>query len=120
MVLIFEHFVKTSFVLLMTISLCNASIHNVTTRFTGKKSVATSYTTLQTISKIKCVERCNIERLSGRCTLAGYDKRTKTCYLSDDDPMNVLNTEDEMAGVFFYEPNVTEQTTGKIVPHFTH
>jgi len=51
------------------------------------------------------VERCNKERQNGRCTLAGYNKATKTCYLSVDDPHNALDTPDEMAGVFFYEPD---------------
>jgi len=55
-------------------------------------------TALQKISKIKCVETCNKERQKGRCTLAGYDKRTETCYLSDDDPQNVFDTDDEMTG----------------------
>jgi len=47
--------------------------------------------------------------------MAGYDKRTKTCYLSDDDPLNVFDIDDEMIGVFYdemtdvnyYEPEVT-------------
>lgn len=96
---IFEHFVRT-IILLLTISLCNAAIQSVKTAFTEKKSVATSYTTLQKISKIKCVERCNKDRQNGRCTLAGYNKSTKTCYLSDDDPLDALDTDDEMSGVF--------------------
>jgi len=92
--------------LLFTISLCNADILSVTTKFTEKKSVATSYTTLQKISKIKCVEKCNKDRQNGRCTLAEYNKATKTCYLSDDDPQAALDTDDEMTGVYFYEPNL--------------
>jgi len=93
--------------LLFTISLCNATIQSVTTKFTEKKSVTTSYATLNTVSKIKCVERCNQDRKNGRCSLAGYNKATKTCYLSDDDPLNALDTDDEMAGVFFYEQDLT-------------
>ena len=89
----------------MTINLCTATIESVMTRFTEKKCVATSHTTLQKISKIKCVERCNKERQNGRCTLAGYNKATKTCYLSVDDPQDAQDTQDEMAGVFFYEPD---------------
>ena len=107
MTFFFEHFVKLLLILLLSLCLCNAIIESVQTRFTEKKSVATSHTNLQKISKIKCVEKCNKERQNGRCTLAGYDKRTKTCYLSDDDPMNVLDTDDEMTGVFFYEQEVT-------------
>jgi len=106
-----EHFVRTAIILLLTISLCYADIQSVATKFTEMKSVVTSYVTLQDISKIKCVEKCNKERQNNRCTLAAYDKRTKTCYLSDDDPMNVLDTEDKMTGVFFYEPCVTGIST---------
>ena len=101
-----EHFdlVKTSIILFVAISLCYATIESVTTKFTEKKCVATSHTTLQKISKVRCVEKCNQERQKGRCTLAGYNKATKTCYLSVDDPQDVLDTTDEMTGVFFYEP----------------
>jgi len=101
------HFVGILIILLLTLSLCNADIQSVSTRFTGKKNVATSYATLQKISKIKCAERCNQDRRKGKCSLAGYNKATKTCYLSDDDPLNALDTDDEMAGVFFYEQDVT-------------
>ena len=98
-----EHFVRTSIVILLTISLCNANIESLRFTFTGEKRVNTTHTTLRDISDIQCARKCNKERQNGRCTLAGYDKRTKTCYLSNDEPLNVLDTTDEMAGVFFYE-----------------
>jgi len=101
------NFVKSSLILFLVISLCNANIESVTTLFTEKKCVATSHTTLQKISKIRCVEKCNQERQKGRCTLAGYNKATKTCFLSVDNPQDVLDTTDEMTGVFFYEPEQT-------------
>jgi len=41
------------------------------------------------------------------CTLAGYNKATKTCYPSVDDTQDVLDTTGEMTGVFFYEPGLT-------------
>jgi len=49
------------------------------------------------------------------CTLAGYNKATKTCYRSIDDPQDALDTPDEMAGVFFYEtqPTGTAYTLSK-------
>ena len=97
-------FVKTSIILYLSLSLCNANVQSVTTQFTEKKCVASSHTTLQKISKIKCVEKCYQERHKGRCTVAGYNKATKTCYLSVDDPLDVLDTTDEMTGVFFYQP----------------
>ena len=109
MTFLLEHFdfVKTTIVLCVVFILCNANMQRAMTMFTGKKSVATSHTTLQKVSKIKCVERCNKEKQNGRCTLAGYNKATKTCYISLDDPQDVLDTTDEMSGVFFYEPEPT-------------
>jgi len=98
-----EHFVRTSIVILCTVSLCNANIESLRFTFTGKKVVNTTHTTLHDISDIQCARKCTKERQNGRCTLAGYDKRTKTCYLSDDDPLNVVDTGDGMIGVFFYE-----------------
>jgi len=98
-----EHFIRTSMVILFSVSRCNADIESVRFTFTGNKSVNTTHTTLHDISDIQCARKCNKERQNGRCTLAGYDKRTKTCYLSDDDPLNVVDTGDEMIGEFFYE-----------------
>jgi len=103
----FDFVAKSSVILFVAISLCYADIQSVTTKFTEKKCVATSHTTLQKISKIKCVEKCNQERQKGRCTLAGYNKATKTCYISVDNPLDVLDTTDEKFGVFFYEPEPT-------------
>jgi len=99
-------FVKTSIILVLAISLCNATIRSVKTKFTQKKMVTASHTTLK-ISKVQCVEICNKERQTGGCTLAGYNKTSHTCFLSADDPKNVLDTTDEMSGVFFYEPEPT-------------
>jgi len=90
---------------LMTIALCMATIQSVKTKFTEGKKLSTSHTTLQGISKIKCVEKCSKEKQTGGCTLAGYNKATKTCYLSVDGPQDVFDTTDEMFGVFFYEPD---------------
>lgn len=86
-------------------TLCTALIQSVKTRFTEGKQLLTSHTTLQKISKIKCVERCNQAKKNNMCTLAGYDKATKTCFLSVDDPQNILDTDDETFGVFFYDPD---------------
>jgi len=99
MTFLLEHFnsVKCVILLFVVISVCNASIQSVTTSFITKKRVATSHTTLQKISKIHCVERCNREIQNGRCTLAGYHKANKTCDLSVDDPQNVSNTTDEIS-----------------------
>ena len=81
-----------------------ATIQSVKTKFTEGKKPSTSHTTLQRTSKIQCVERCSKEQQTGACTLAGYNKATRTCYLSVDDPQDVLDTTDEMLGVFFFGP----------------
>jgi len=46
------------------------------------------------------------QRQTGGCTLAGYNKATRSCYLRVD----VLDTTDETYGVFFYEPGQTGNT----------
>jgi len=102
MVLFREHFVGILIILLVTFSLSTATIQRVMMRFTEKKRVATSHTTIQNISDIQCVRKCNKKRQTGGCTLAGYDKATETCYLSIDGPQDVLDTTDEMAGVFVF------------------
>jgi len=101
------NFVRTLIILLLAISLCDANMRFVKTRFTQNKIVKTSHTTLQNISSIWCVYICYKRQLTGGCTLAGYNKVTQTCCLSSDDPKNVLDTTDEMSGVFFYKPEPT-------------
>jgi len=101
-----EYFVRTVGILLLAIALCNAYAEFVRFNFTEKKSVATPYTTLHNISDIKCVRKCNKERQNGRCTLAGYNKATHSCFLSDDDTQAVIDTDDEMTGVFFFQLNM--------------
>ena len=51
------------------------------------------------------------------CTVAGYNKATQTCYLSVDEPQTVLDTDDEMSGVLFYETDLTG-TTKNILPAY--
>ena len=99
-----KHLVGILFIYLMTIMLCTATIQSVMTKYTANKRVLTSYTTLQKMSKVQCVERCNKEKQSNGCNLAGYNRVTKSCYLSVDGPQEVLDTADETFGVFFYEP----------------
>ena len=90
--------------------MCTSIIQTVTTKFTEGKQLSTSYTTLLNISEIQCVRKCTKERQTGGCTLAGYNKVTKSCYLSVDGLQDVLDTADKMFGVFFYK---LEQTGNK-------
>jgi len=100
------NFIRTWISLLLAISLCDANTRFEKSKFTQKKMVKTSHKTLQNITSIRCVQICYKERQTGWCTLAGYNKATQTCFLSSDDPQNVLDTTDEMSGVF-YEPEHT-------------
>jgi len=107
MTLFLNLFVGFAMFFLLGLYLCTATLQSAMTTFTVKKCVATSHTTVQMISNIQCVEKCNKERQTGGCTLAGYNKATKTCYLSVDDPNDVMDTADEMAGVFFFDSDPT-------------
>jgi len=105
MALSLKYCLEISCIALLAISLCVATIQSVTTQFTEGKKLSTNYATLQKVSKIQCVERCNKDKQTGGCTLAGYNKATRNCYLSVDGPQDVLDTTDEAYGVFFYEPD---------------
>jgi len=95
-------------VILMTIALCSADIQEVSTQFITNKVLSTSYATKQHISKLNCVEWCSRDRKMGRCKMAGYNKYSKLCSLSMDNPEDALDVTDEMTGVF-----VIEQVAGE-------
>ena len=92
-------------VFLCTCSLSEANIKTVETTFTKGKTVATSHTVLQPVSKSHCVERCHQEEKQGSCTIAGYNKNTRACYLSVDSQHDVVDVADESLGVFFLKGN---------------
>ena len=92
-------------VFLCTCSLSEANIKTVETTFTKGKTVATSHTVLQPVSKSQCVERCHQEEKQGSCTIAGYNKNTRACYLSVDSQHDVVDVADESLGVFFLKGN---------------
>jgi len=92
-------------VFLCACSLSEANIKTVETTFTKGKTVATSHTVLQPVSKSQCVERCHQEEKQGSCTIAGYNKNTRACYLSVDSQHDVVDVADETLGVFFLKGN---------------
>jgi len=93
------------FVLLCAFSLCKANVQSsMVTKYTKGKTVATSYMTLQPYSKIQCVAKCVDEKRQNLCSVAGYNVATKTCFLSNDNQTELLNTADQNFGVFFYSP----------------
>ena len=87
----------------LIIAACVALIIEKDTRLVNKKCVGTSRMTLQHFSKIKCVQKCHEESTKGLCNVAGYNKATKTCYLSMDSHQDVLDVDDDMSGVYFME-----------------
>ena len=90
-------------VFLMTIGLCSADIQEVRTQFITNKVLSTSYANKQQISKLNCVQWCSRDRQMGKCKTAGYNKYSKSCSLSMDNPEDALDVADEMAGVFVME-----------------
>ena len=84
-----------------TLPKCEATILTASANFTKGKAVLTSHTTIQLYSKIQCAEKCFDEGRNGRCTVAGYNKALKACYLSVDAEENVLDVADEMSGVLY-------------------
>jgi len=94
-----ESVATAAVVFVWTCSLSLAKIQTAQTNFTRDIKVATSYMTLKSCSKIKCVEKCFDEKRHGRCSIAGYNLATRTCYLSNDVQDDLLNTDDTY-GVF--------------------
>ena len=96
--------------LLSTVALSVANIQDILTAFTKGKAVATSHTSLHQYSKIQCVKKCFEEGKKGACSVAGYNKATKVCYLSTDSEDDVVNVADELSGVFI----VPQPTQGNL------
>jgi len=79
-----------------------ATIQELATQFTAGKRVATSHTTITSVSKIQCVEKCiRADRNNNTCNSAGYNKNTRSCQLSLDQQQDVVNDTDPSSGVFF-------------------
>lgn len=110
-----ESVVITIFTFILEYSLCMATVQTTATHFIKGKTVATSYKTLQSYSKIKCVEKCFAEKRQNRCSIAGYNKVTKTCFLSNDGQQDLLDANEEFgvmlfSGMFSYECNIAQNT----------
>ena len=88
-------------VFLWECTMCIASVQTTKTQLSKGKIVATSYMTLKSYSDIRCVRNCFEEKRQGRCSVAGYDKSTQTCFLSNDGPEDLVDA-DEKFGVFLF------------------
>jgi len=96
------HSAKTRLILVLIslVVLSSANTQEIYTTFIERKAVATSHTSLQQYSKIQCVKKCFEEGRKGACSVAGYNRATKVCYLSTDSQDEVVDVADELSGVF--------------------
>jgi len=95
-------------ILLIGICHANVNVHEeVKATLTSKRSVLSSHTVIQPYSKIQCVKKCVEEGRRGRCSVAGYNKDTKTCYLSINNQESVIASPDENSGIFVIQQQAT-------------
>ena len=79
-----------------------ATIQVLSAQFTVGKRVATSHTTIASVSKIQCVEKCiRADRDNNTCIAAGYNRGTRSCQLSLDQQNDAINDNDPSVCVFF-------------------
>ena len=76
-----------------------------------RKTVATSYLTLERYSHMRCVEKCYAEGKQGRCTIAAFNKASSSCRLSMDSEQDVVDTQDDSSSVYIlqHQPPVVIQ-----------
>jgi len=79
---------------------CGATLLTTHAKFISGKAVASNFRSIEHESQIKCVWECMEEGRKGVCTVAGYNATSHMCQLSVDSPQDVVDVEDEMAGVF--------------------
>jgi len=97
-------------VILFTFPQSLAEIQDFKATFLKRKTITSSYLTVERYSKIQCVEKCYKEGKEGRCSVAVYNKATRSCQLSMDSQLDLLDTYDDSSGVYIYqEPLVTTQ-----------
>jgi len=99
----FELIATVVVVILAAVPYSQADFQQFKATFVGRKTVSTSYRTLERLSIVQCVEKCYNEGKLGRCTVAGYNRATQTCRLSMDSSHDVEDTADASSGVFVYE-----------------
>jgi len=90
-------------VIVLTVSQCNANFQEFRASLMPRKTVATSYLTLERYSHMRCVEKCYAEGKQGRCTIAAFNKATRSCRLSMDSQCDILDTSDDSSGVYTFQ-----------------
>ena len=100
--------IKIAVIVCISFEQSYATIQVLSTQFTADKRVATSHTTIPSVSKIQCVDRCfRADRDNNTCNAAGYNKNTRSCQLSLDQQQDVVNNTDPSFGVYFMKPGIS-------------
>jgi len=98
-------------VILMTIALCSANKQEVRMQFVRNKVLSTSYATKLNISELNCARWCARDKQVGKCEITGYNKISRTCSPSMDNPADALDVADERTGPGVF---VIKQVEGNI------
>ena len=108
----FETVATIAIVFLATVPYSHADFQQFTVTFIERKTVSTSYKTIEPLSEVQCAEKCYAEGQQGRCTIVGYNKATQSCRLSIDIQQDVVNSQDEWDSVFIYQQELIFTTKG--------
>jgi len=90
-------------VIFVTVTRCNANFQEFRASLMPRKTVATSYLTLEQYSHMRCVEKCYAEGKQGRCTIAAFNKASSSCRLSMDSEQDVMDTPDDSSAVYIIQ-----------------
>ena len=86
-------------VILAIVSQSRADVYLYTATFVMRKIVPTRYLTIQPFSIIQCATKCYEEGRQGRCSIAGYNTTTKSCYLSMNSWNDAIDVPDDTIGI---------------------
>ena len=95
-------------VILVSVSQCTADIQELRASWMARKTVPTSYLTLERYSKIRCAERCYADGKQGKCKIAAFNKSTKTCRLSMGSQPDVMDISDDSSGVYILPQGILD------------
>jgi len=96
-------------VILVSVSQCTADIQELRASWMARKTVPTSYLTLERYSKIRCAEKCYAEGKQGKCKIAAFNKATKTCRLSMDSHQDAVDISDDSSGVYILPQGILDE-----------
>ena len=98
---------------------CKADFQEFRALFPLRKTVATSYLTLERYSNKRCVEKCYAESKQGRCTIAAFNTATMSCRLSMDSQQDVVHVPDDSSGVYIFQHDPPVVSQGIADDNFT-